>query len=1124
MESSGGRQGANRHINQINAILTGTPANARRDSPSPSLHQQQQVPASVQIRAPNTRPSSLASLHERFSIAQRPVQSGSSRSGLQHTYGQRKRASPENERPPHNDIRNRPKVKGFVSNNKYLSAVSKRHKTNPEQPGVVEIGGDSKRIVARPYSTLKKTPSIGIPSDLTSSRLSHPLLKKFVKGSVSKPTIKELNDTTDDEDLFPNKTNPDIPEKRTSEHVPPSPQPASKHKPNDHSLSNLDTHSVSSSSDDDDRPMKTKQEKALEKDRKHMSEKKKKGKRRDYTLLKPAPLGDFLAQRPKEETKPPPASFQVLEVYLDGHTWNQEYTDLRMEAEGISTGGEDENRLVMDVTYYLKKAMKVSIKPCPIMTDKAITIHLDDIQPVKYNESFQVLIFEGLSAGNILSDGSFFETLAIKLDPLVLNEQVERFLNLLPCFHKTLDDKIAAEQLISLGGDRKLFEKRLEEVKAVLEKKKEDKEEDMEEDKADKKGDGLDVAFPLRRSTRLAATKTPSVAFPDFGDTHHYQTKSGKQMEITAKDVEQLRECEYLNDTLISLFLQIEHDKLPEEGDTKTAHRLYKEALQLATDKAGRMPEEIFYRPLTYSNTYVFSTYFVHKLLSLDTKRPAEKYQLMKKWTSKIDIFSKQCVIIPIVEHNHWYVMILWNLEAAHKWKGRKHEAVAPATSVKKELTGLDRSSSPRVTRSQTRAHDAGEEPEKLKEEQVEEITSTVKPETKAKKSYAPLKDDECIWMFALDSLNINHRTTAGLIFDYLHFEARERLKIEVPPNAFKNRDMPVPIQTNTWDCGVYLIHFVQMFFANPIKYLPHMAHFPHNKPRVKAEFRRMWSTTNQILDKREQLVKRVFQLKEGAANSGLRSKMLNPDMGDETPDDDSDDDVMITSSLNHSPTPKSEVKEAKQTEEEEKGKETLQEMMIVKMDKAEEEKAQKEKAQKEKAQKEKAQEEKAQEKAKKDVKYKAVAEDKAPEAVPGMHEDKEMDVEETKQVHPVEEDKMDVDVEEIKTSLDLDVEEAMGGVSTPDESIDVDSLDVEEIQPVHEAESSMVDVDPVDVDEFDFDDTPRKDSVKHGLLGNAFKNKWKQSDKSGKPQKDKDRTKSKTKWKHISIFERPQK
>lgn len=439
---------------------------------------------------------------------------------------------------------------------------------------------------------------------------------------------------------------------------------------------------------------------------------------------------------------------------------------------------------------------------------------------------------------------------------------------------------------------------------------------------------GLGTLTASGRTTRASLAREAKSRNREinYGETYHYKTKDGKQMEITAKDVEQLNDGEYLNDTLISVFLQLEHDNLVEIADEEACKNRYKEDFALSIKDGSRTPARTFYSPLTFSNTQIFSTYFVHKLQQKPKRSPAEIYEDTKKWTSKIDIFSKQCLIIPIVEHTHWYVMILWNLGAAKAWRDREDKPLE-STGVNKEVEALeaDDETMPAATTPQIKRTRSG----------AVSLETTPEPNgglAKSKK-YPPLTDDECIWVFCLDSLNIPHKTTSRLVTDYITNEAYHRTGITIPPRIFKYRDLPMPVQGNSWDCGVFLIDFVQVFMSKYTQLLPHMAHLPANKPKAKSLFRRMWSKGNIDL-KRRDLIKKLFQLKgikipehySKVVVGGLRNGMLNvseavskaderamfgaarnlTSKDEEEAADDDDDDVVITESPMPSPAPSS--------------------------------------------------------------------------------------------------------------------------------------------------------------------------------------------------------------------------
>ncbi|KAG6841694.1 hypothetical protein C0991_007964 [Blastosporella zonata] len=99
---------------------------------------------------------------------------------------------------------------------------------------------------------------------------------------------------------------------------------------------------------------------------------------------------------------------------------------------------------------------------------------------------------------------------------------------------------------------------------------------------------------------------------------------------IKNSDYRRLAPGEYLNDTLIEFGLKLWLRRLQESN------------------------------PELASQIHVFSSFFYKKL---NNKNADEGYESVRKWTSKIDIFSKKYIIIPINENLHWYLVIIYQPE-----------------------------------------------------------------------------------------------------------------------------------------------------------------------------------------------------------------------------------------------------------------------------------------------------------------------------------------------------------------------------------------------------------------------------------------------------------------------------
>lgn len=156
-----------------------------------------------------------------------------------------------------------------------------------------------------------------------------------------------------------------------------------------------------------------------------------------------------------------------------------------------------------------------------------------------------------------------------------------------------------------------------------------------------------------RRSSRIQESNhifaKPIAKMPDDGDELIcvWPPNGRTEINITAMDLWRFEEGQYLNDTLIEFGLKY----------------LVASADQLS-------------RPLGFpaEDVHVFNSFFYKKISDRDKKGVHDKkamtpdtagiwpaYESVKKWTSKVDIFSKKYIIIPINECTHWYLAIIYN-------------------------------------------------------------------------------------------------------------------------------------------------------------------------------------------------------------------------------------------------------------------------------------------------------------------------------------------------------------------------------------------------------------------------------------------------------------------------------
>ncbi|PWZ02606.1 hypothetical protein BCV70DRAFT_196848 [Testicularia cyperi] len=132
------------------------------------------------------------------------------------------------------------------------------------------------------------------------------------------------------------------------------------------------------------------------------------------------------------------------------------------------------------------------------------------------------------------------------------------------------------------------------------------------------------VGMPPRRietrSTTAKQAYEPVVQFPFQGVG---------AVTLLESDLRRLNDGELLNDTVIEFGLKLMHDDIRR--------------------KNAALADSI----------YIFNTFFF-KLLTEGTDMAAS-YQKVRKWTAKVDLFSKKYIVVPINEDYHWYVAFVVN-------------------------------------------------------------------------------------------------------------------------------------------------------------------------------------------------------------------------------------------------------------------------------------------------------------------------------------------------------------------------------------------------------------------------------------------------------------------------------
>lgn len=316
------------------------------------------------------------------------------------------------------------------------------------------------------------------------------------------------------------------------------------------------------------------------------------------------------------------------------------------------------------------------------------------------------------------------------------------------------------------------------------------------------------------------------------------------ELTITAGDNSRLREGDFLNDTLIEF------------------------GLKSVVKDSGLS-----------DNVHVFSSFFFHKLSAKEKKRDSSAiskvkgnpqqqqeqglswsaYDSVRKWTANVDVFSKDFIIVPINEHYHWYLAIIFNpgrvLQPASDKAARPDTVAAETTKLTHHPNGLNSQESersgdgsvgrrPKEVIHSILPYDPGE---KRRSSRVAGIPAesdsidSVSPRRNANPKLQNIGLDQPLIMI-LDSLGDAHKSTVNHLNRWLAFEAWDKKKVVVSygvnePSAGYRVD--VPKQQNLFDCGIYVLHFVEVLLRKPermMKYIINQATQQSPESRLPAE------------------------------------------------------------------------------------------------------------------------------------------------------------------------------------------------------------------------------------------------------------------------------------------------
>ena len=281
--------------------------------------------------------------------------------------------------------------------------------------------------------------------------------------------------------------------------------------------------------------------------------------------------------------------------------------------------------------------------------------------------------------------------------------------------------------------------------------------------------DSSDASVELgTRTPRRSARHQPKD--DDSKPILRYPPSGRHAVTLLSSDVRRLDEDEYLNDTVIEFGL-----------------RYFLEQIRA---RDARLADQ----------THLFNSFFFQKVSEFRDR--SKSYELVRKWTKGVDIFSKRYLVVPINEHMHWYLAIVVNPA------GILHVRDPPSATRRSARATPD--ASPATSEAESHAP-----PSPAKRGGP---TRIVPGERRAP---PPPPEPEPTYVLVLDSLGSTHAAVKTALRDYLRLEARDKQR--VPPDTDVRRlgdavhvDVHVATQPNFCDCGLYLLHNFQCFFSDP--------------------------------------------------------------------------------------------------------------------------------------------------------------------------------------------------------------------------------------------------------------------------------------------------------------------
>ncbi|KAG0098216.1 hypothetical protein BGZ93_000818 [Podila epicladia] len=204
-------------------------------------------------------------------------------------------------------------------------------------------------------------------------------------------------------------------------------------------------------------------------------------------------------------------------------------------------------------------------------------------------------------------------------------------------------------------------------------------------------------------------------------------------------------------------------------------------------------------------------------------------YDAVKSWTNKVDLFSMKYIIVPIHESMHWYLAVIVNphlLLCEEPPSSTCSSSVIDSpdsTTPSEQATNGESVGDPDATKSRRSSTSSIlEDPESLLNQLLKrgkkEHSSPPRRSTRNTPA-VPIDVEENTMILVMDSLGGQHSSVFRTLRAYLQQELLARKNITKtlgPKEVLAKYATKAPKQENYCDCGLYLLHYAEMFLKYP--------------------------------------------------------------------------------------------------------------------------------------------------------------------------------------------------------------------------------------------------------------------------------------------------------------------